>query len=83
VLLHPDDCDRTWNPQGLQAQRHFGGVNACMPDVDDSARKQRPSSDQSIRSSFATVTALPGPRVETGILAPLRFEINPIRGSVT
>src|ERR1035437_984536 len=80
VLLHPDDLGPDLESAGLQAQRHLGGVNARMPDVGDGTGKQRPSLRPVDPIVVCDLAALAGPRVETGLLAPLRFEINAIRG---
>ena len=80
MLLHPDDLGPDLESAGLQAQRHLGGMNAGMPDVGDVARKQRPSLRPIDPIVVGDLAALAGPRVETRLLAPLRFEINAIRG---
>src|SRR5260370_22504726 len=51
-----------------------------MPDVSDGAGKQRPSLRPVDPIVVCHLAALAGPRVETRLLAPLRFEINPVRG---
>src|ERR1017187_6706457 len=51
-----------------------------MPDVGDGARKQRPSLRPVDPIIVCDLAALASPRIETGLLAPLRFEINSIRG---
>src|ERR1035437_9937117 len=40
VLLHPDDLGPDLESAGLQAPRHFGGVNTRMPNVGDGTGKQ-------------------------------------------
>src|ERR1035437_8662626 len=80
VLLHPDDLGPDLESAGLQAQRHFGGVNTRMPNVGDGTGKQHPSLRPVDPIVVGDLAALAGPRVETGLLAPLRVEINTIRG---
>src|ERR1017187_7411318 len=80
VLLHPYNLGPDLESAGLQSQRHCRGVNARMPDVGDGTGKQRPSLRPFDPIVVCDLAALAGPRVETRLLAPLRFEINPIRG---
>src|ERR1035437_5511479 len=80
VLLHPDDLGPDLESASLQTQRHFGGVNARMPDVGDGTGKQRPSLRPVNAIVVGDLAALAGSRVETRLLAPLGFEINAIRG---
>src|ERR1039457_6866623 len=80
MLLHPDDLGTDLESAGLQAQRHFGGVNARMPDVGDGTRKQRPCLRPVNAIIVCDLAALASPRIETRLLAPLRLEIDAIRG---
>ena len=79
VLLHPDDLRSDLESAGLQADRYLGSVDTGMPDVGDVTGKQRPSLrpiDPVVVRDFADLAS---PRVETRLLAPLRFESNAIR----
>jgi hypothetical protein len=79
VLLDPDDLRSDFESAGFEPARNLAGVNARVSEVYDVTGKQRPGRRPLDPIVVGDLAALTRPRVETGLLAPLRFELDAIR----